>query len=243
MLANAKKIFLDALFPRFCLNCGKEGTMLCADCFSLIEITCFVFCPFCSRPTRLFQGGLCPKHRSRHLKGLYFAASYRDKLVKNMITRFKYQPYLKTLAPTLASLIITHFIKTKNTMIFENGENSALVPIPLYKSKKRKRGFNQSEVIGRIVAAYFQVPFLDNVLFKIKKTAPQVGLSSQERADNLKNAFAIKNPAQIAGKKIFLIDDVFTTGATMEEAAKTLEAAKARSVWGIAVARETLDGN
>ena len=240
-MISPKKIILSALFPQFCLNCDKEGALLCPDCLALIEITDFIFCPFCGKPNRVFQKGVCPDHRSFRLDGLYFAASYQDKLVKKMITQFKYKPYLKALAPTLAFLIITHFIKTKNTMVFKNGENSAIIPVPLHKAKKRKRGYNQSELIAEIVAAYFQTPFSNDVLLKIKKTAPQVGLSSQERAKNLNGVFAIKNPAQIAGKKIFLVDDVFTTGATMEEAAKILNAAGARSVWGITVAREPFD--
>lgn len=240
MFEILKKMFLDILFPQFCLNCDKEGKLICSDCLSLIEICDFVFCPFCSKPNRLFKKGVCSKHHSHHLDGLYFAVSYQNNLVKKMLTQFKYEPYLTTLAPTLVSLIITHFVKTKNTIIFENGENSVFVPIPLTKNKKRKRGFNQAELIAEILAGYFQTALLTNALFKIKETSSQVGLSFQQRTENIRDVFMVKNPAQIAGKKIFLVDDVFTTGATMEEAARVLKQAGAKSVWGITVAREPL---
>ncbi len=240
MFEVLKKISLEVLFPQFCLNCDKEGKIVCSDCLSLIEICDFVFCPFCAKPNRLFGKGVCSKHRSHKLDGLYFAVSYQNNLVKKMLAQFKYEPYLKILAPFLASLIITHFIKTQNTNIFTAGENLVFIPVPLTIRKKRKRGYNQAELVAQILAGYFQRPLLAEVLIKIKKTPSQVGLSFQKRSENIRDGFVIKKPAAIAGKKIFLVDDVFTTGSTMEECAKTLKVAGAKTVWGITVAREPL---
>ena len=250
-MSKKRKIILDIIFPQFCLNCDKEGELVCEDCLSLIEIMDFIYCPLCQKPQRMFKGGVCGNHPPRFLDGLYFAASYQDKLVKKMITQFKYEPYLKTLAPFLASLIITHFVKTKNTKIFtdgenpvrglaSNGENPIFIPVPLTNRKKRKRGYNQAELLSQILAGYFQRPLLTDTLIKIKKTPSQVGLSLRERIKNVRGAFVVQDPFLIAGKKIFLVDDVFTTGSTMEECALTLKAAGAKSVWGITVAREPL---
>ena len=250
-MANKKKTILETLFPQFCLGCDKEGEIICSDCLSLIEISDFVYCPFCTKPQRVFGKGTCANHRSHFLDGLYFAASYQQKLMKKMITQFKYEPYLKIIAPTLAFLIITYFVKTKNTQIFtdgenpvrglaSNGENSLFLPVPLAKNKKRERGYNQAELIAEILAGYFQVPLMTGALVKIKKTPQQVGLSLEQRKKNIRGVFTVQSPALIRGKKIFLVDDVFTTGSTMEEAASVLKQSGATSVWGITVAREPL---
>ena len=243
MLENLRKTFLDTFLPQFCLNCDKEGEIICSNCFSLIEICDFVYCPFCKKPQRLLKKGVCANHHRHFLDGLHFATSYQDRLVKKMLANFKYEPYLKTLALPLASLIIAYFIKSKNTMVFTSGENSVFIPIPLNKTKKRKRGFNQAELLSEVLAEYFNVSLLRNVLLKIKKTPSQVGLSYEQRKENVRATFLVKNPGLIASKKIFSIDDVFTTGSTIEEAARVLKQAGAQSVWGITVAREPLTSN
>jgi ComF family protein len=110
--------------------------------------------------------------------------------------------------------------------------------VPLDRKKLRSRGYNQSEELARELSKIVKVPAISDVLLKTRPTKPQMELSGQERAKNLLNVFAIKNPEKIRDKKIFLVDDVYTTGSTMEECAKTLRQAGAKSVWGIALARE-----
>jgi len=260
-----KKFFLDTIFPQFCLGCGKEGSIICEDCLSLIEISEFVYCPFCKTPKRVFgeslftnsqervsngstetskrfqYRGTCPSHQKMKLSGVFSATSYKNPLVQNLIKKFKYEPFLKTLASPLAYLIISHFLLTENKIIFKDQFNSLLVPVPLLSSKKRDRGFNQSEEIAQKLSSFFKIPFLTNNLIKIKKTQPQVELKRQGREENIKGAFRIENPQEIQGKRIFLIDDIFTTGSTMEECARVLKQAGAREVWGIVVAREPLE--
>jgi len=233
---------LETIFPRFCLNCDREGKLVCDDCLSLIEINDFVYCPFCALPTRLLNGkGVCQKHYGKFLDGLYFAVSYRDKIVKKIISQFKYEPYLKTLSPVIAFLIISHLIKTKNQELSRGGENFLLVPAPLTSRKKRNRGYNQAEVIASELASVLPITLSVDCLIKIKETPSQVGLSLTQRQANVQGAFLVKNPEQIAGKKIFLVDDVFTTGATMQECARMLKASGAKSVRGITLAREPLN--
>lgn len=140
----------------------------------------------------------------------------------------------------MAYLIIAHFSITKNQLFQQSGENSVFIPMPLHKNKKRKRGFNQSEIIAKELSLALNIPLKTNILVKTENTQSQTNLTREERAKNIKNAFQTKNPSEIEGKIIFLVDDVFTTGATMEEAAKTLKKAGASHVWGLAVAREPL---
>ncbi len=235
---NFKKFFLDLFWPQFCLGCQKEGDLICSDCFSLIEILEYQFCPFCKTAQRVLDKGACAAHQSKNLKGLFAATSYQNFLVKRLLKSFKYQPFLKTLAKPLTDLIIVHFLLIDKKKIFQPVDNSLFIPIPLFSSRYKWRGFNQAEEIAKILSLYFRIPYQSDNLIKIKKTQPQTELKAIEREENIKNAFKVSLPKDIQGKKIFLIDDIFTTGATMEEAAKTLKQAGAREVLGITVARE-----
>lgn len=253
-LPNLKKFVLDTFFPQFCLGCSREGSLICDDCLSLVPITDYQYCPFCHSPNRVMGKGKCSSHRQMQLDGLFAATSYQEPLVKKLITSLKYKPYTKTLAEPLAYLIIAYFALSENRAIFRDVENSLLVPVPLSRSKQKERGFNQAELLAEELSRFFKIPLLNNNLVKIKKTQSQTELKKEERAKNIQGAFAVKPfPARprpgregqkehltVQGKKIFLVDDVFTTGATMEECARVLKQAGAREVWGITVAREPL---
>ena len=106
------------------------------------------------------------------------------------------------------------------------------------KNKIKIRGYNQSEELAKELSKILQIPVVSDALIKIKPTKPQMELTKLEREKNLDGVFQIKNPEQISGKKIFLVDDVYTTGSTMEECAKALGDAGIKQVWGIAIARE-----
>ncbi len=235
-----KKFLLDTLLPQFCLGCGKEGSLICQDCLSTIEILEFQYCPFCQKANRLINGEKCQLHHQTKLDGLFSATSYKNTLVKSLIAKFKYQPFLKNLKEPLAYLIIAHFLLTENKTILKEAANCFLMPVPLSNKRKRWRGFNQSEELAKIVAAYFKVPLLTNNLQKVKNNQPQIELSKEQRKENIKGVFQLKNPELIRNKTIFLIDDVFTSGATLEECASILKSAGAEQVWGIVVARETI---
>lgn len=113
-----------------------------------------------------------------------------------------------------------------------------LIPIPLAKKRQKERGFNQSEEIGKELSKFLKIPLVNNALIKVRETLPQVELSGKEREENIKGAFWCRDENMVKNKTIFLVDDVFTTGSTMEEAARVLKEAGAKKVWGITVARE-----
>jgi ComF family protein len=242
---NIKEFIGDLFFPKFCLGCRKEGIYLCDDCRALLDIAEFDYCLCETKPQRLpdlknaiKRNGKCSRCQNKKLSGLYFALSYKEKqLTKKLIYQFKYQPYLKDLAKTLASILVEHFVLSgKNTN--EVWDKGVLVPVPLDKSKLKIRGYNQSEELAKELSKILKIPVISNNLIKIKSTKPQMELSKEERGKNLENAFIIKTPAEFADKKIFLVDDVYTTGSTMEECAKVLCGAGVKQVWGIALARE-----
>jgi ComF family protein len=233
MTEKIKNFLLDFFFPKFCFGCGREGSYLCPDCQSILEISQYQYC-LCQKPNRLPTGGKCPKCRSKKLDGLYFAIDYQNILIKKLIQGFKYNPFIKELAGTLTSLIITHFQLLDNKPDFSN---SILVPIPLNEKRLRWRGFNQAGEIAQGLAKFLKIPVARNCLTRIKNNHPQVKLAAEERKENIKDIFICQNQKEICGKKIFLVDDVYTTGATMEEAALILKKAGAKEVWGVVVAR------
>lgn len=240
-LTAIKNWFLELFFPSFCLGCKREGTVLCQDCQATLEISSYRYCLCNKNPLRLpeeSRQGKCSRCQNLKLSGLYFALPYQEKLLtRKIIYQFKYPPYLKILAKPLAEMIVSHFVLT-NQDLKETFENAVLVPVPLEKSKLKHRGYNQSQLLASQLGQILNVPTDFTSLIKIKKTAPQMELNAKERAENLKGAFAIKNPAIIAGKKIFLVDDVYTTGATMAECTEVLKRAGAKQVFGIVIARE-----
>jgi len=234
-----KDIIIDILFPRFCLRCQREGDWICSDCLSTISILEYEYCPFCMQ--RVFEKTICYKHKNKNLDKLFFAVSYRNSLIKKAIKKFKYPPFLRELTPYFCYLIISHFLLIENKTILEDRNNSFLIPVPISPSRKRWRGYSESEEIAKQLSISLKIPILTNSLIKIKKTEPQSKLSKSQRIENIKNVFKVKNALKIEGKRIFLVDDVFTTGATMEECAKKLKEAGARNVFGITIAREEIN--
>lgn len=215
-LSITKEFIFDLLFPKFCLNCQKEGSYLCQDCFSLIDI---------SEKEYYFL---------KNLNGLFCPASYDNFVVKKLINQFKYQPYIKELAKPITSLIITYLINLDKV---KNLQGFILVPIPLHKKKLKIRGFNQAEELAKELSKFLKTPIFEDVLIKIKQTPAQVELKKEERLKNIKGSFFCQKPEVAKGRKILLVDDIFTTGSTLEEGSLTLKSAGAKEVWGIVIAR------
>jgi ComF family protein len=212
-----KKFLLDLFFPKFCFGCQKEGSYLCQDCLSVLEISS------CHQ-----------KYSTKNLADLYFALPYQNPLVKKLIQKFKYKPFIKELAENLASLIITHLQLLDNK---PNFTNFILIPIPLNEKRLKWRGFNQAEEISKELSKFLKLPLISNCLVRVKNSYPQVELTAEARKENVKDTFFCQNKEEIFGKKILLVDDVYTTGATMEEAARVLKKSGAKEVLGIVVAR------
>lgn len=230
---SLKTFILDLIFPKKCLNCGREGTFCCEDCFSLIEVNPFENC-LCDKPQKTIVTGRCYRCERRSLNGLYSATDFKQKIVRRMIHNFKYRQQIKGLAYPLSALILTHLYFIAK--VFPDG--SVIVPVPLFSKRKKRRGFNQAEEIGKIISEHLGIEIsLDN-LERIKNTRQQVGLNKEEREKNIQGAFRVRNPIELKNKIIFLVDDVYTTGATMEECSKILKRAGAKQVWGLTAARE-----
>ncbi len=226
--------FLDIIYPRFCLGCGQEGFHLCPDCLSLIEITEKRFCPFCA--STILSNGRCSQHQKQALDGLDFAIGGENLLFEEALAKFKFPPYYQDLAAPLASLIVAH-LRLNNYQKTLFRRTPVLVPIPLHRKQEKERGFNQSFLLAKQLAQEFSLPIRRHWLQRQKNTHPQEDLNLEERQKNQKGAFRCPFPKLVTGQRMILIDDVFVSGATMEEAAQVLKNEGADFVWGITITR------
>ncbi len=223
-LLKVKEGLLSVVFPVYCASCGKEGELCCADCQAILPRTAFLACPVCS--ARNPAGRTCERCKSKTaLSGLIAASSYADPAVRNLIKALKFDSSME--AAALLKRACVHARGVAHAVL----DNFSVQPTPLHKRRERMRGYNQAEIIADTFFPGLKI----NALRRVRWGTPQTELQDEERRENLKGAFtALKD---IKGKNILLIDDVFTTGATMEAAARALRMAGAEDVWGFVVAR------
>jgi ComF family protein len=227
----------DYIFPKKCVVCRKKhGSYLCENCFSFLSFDPKSLCLLCNNPT--FNNLTHPRCRKKHaIDGCFSALSY-NKTVQKLIYNFKYNPYLTDLKNVLTDLFYESIIQNENFMKQLKVGEWVFVPIPLSSTKLRKRGYNQAEILACELSKKFNFPVL-NLLKRAKETKTQVGLTNLQRKLNVKEAFDFINPKSlIIDQRIFLVDDVATTGSTLSEAAKVLKKAGAGKVFGLTLARD-----
>ncbi|MBI2625809.1 ComF family protein [Candidatus Parcubacteria bacterium] len=234
MLAFGQKLYsagLNLLFPRQCVGCGAEGTYLCPSCASHLGKLPSLTCLACGR--RRPDGRTCDTCRKKlHLAGLVASLSYGDPLARELIHELKYQR-VREIAALLARLVT----ETLKELAPHLTRDCALVPVPLYPSRMRERGFNQAELLAASLATTFNLPLMPAIV-RTRRTKPQVELRDPELLKaNVAGAFALSRNTHILPKVIVLVDDVATTGATLSACARALRSAGAREVWGAVVAR------
>lgn len=217
--------FARGRWPQACVLCGAESTpgTLCAPCTSDLPWLPASRCGVCALPVA--SGGLCgacialPPRFDR--VDAPFAYRYP---VASLIHAFKYGGRLalaRTLGEALAQAV--------------SRDADAIVPMPLAPDRLKQRGFNQALEIARVVAAHTRTPLLRDAVRKVRDTPPQAMLPWKERARNVRRAFACDD--DLSGRRIAVVDDVLTTGATLDELARVVRAAGAVSVAGWVVAR------
>jgi len=156
------------------------------------------------------------------------AAGLFEGPLREAIHVFKYRP-VRSLGKPLAAWMAEQVRMTVHLDL--------AMPVPLHRTRLRHRGFNQALILADGISERFSVPLLYDNLLRLRSTRPQVELSGHERAENVKGAFGLARPSEVREKRILLIDDVFTTGATMNECAKVLKEADAASVTVLTLAR------
>lgn len=220
---------IDLVLPKFCVGCVNEGTWLCDNCASLIQIPREQHCPFCEVVTA--AGRTCEEHHSAALSGCLAAGYYHDPLLRDALHRYKYE-FAEDLAPTLAA----HLARMAQKFHTVFPRRALIIPLPLTATKLRERGFNQTLALATAIANTLSLP-LATILIRTRDATPQAQLAPDARRTNLTNAFAVTDTNPVRGQSILLVDDVLTTGTTMEAAATVLKFAGANEIFGLVLAR------
>jgi ComF family protein len=244
MIEYIKEGLLNFVFPLDCKICGKpiresKGYSICEDCFKTIELIERPYCVKCGKPlmpTDAFKqdrGILCLNcKRKKYSFEFSRSVGIYHRVLKKCIHLFKYYGE-KKLAKPLGKLMVDYLLKNNE---FKN-KLDLIIPVPLHKNDLKKRGFNQSVLLGKVIGDYFSIPVGESVLIKKKLTPFQINLSKKEREKNILRAFSVEKPEEVKGKNILILDDVFTTGATVEECAKELMKAQAKNIFVLTLAR------
>jgi len=231
LLRSGKLIELavDSFFPRRCVGCGKVGGFLCPECLGKLPRLLPPLCPNCGRPQA--SGIVCPDCRRRQTEIDGIRSPFRfDEVIRKAIHQLKYRN-LKTISPCLAELLADYFMSNPLP-----GE--ALVCVPLHPRRLRERGYNQSSLLAGELGRRIDLPGIDDCLIRVRQAQPQVrAVDVEERRRNVADAFLCRDE-RVRGKQIILIDDVCTSGATLESCAAALKNKGAASVWGLTLARE-----
>ncbi len=227
------KIFtflLNAIVPKRCLGCAKFDTWLCDCCHTTLPILTEQHCPICKKATTPL-GQVCLKcNKDIYIDSVFIISTFDSSLLRNLIHYLKYK-FIKEISNPLGLLI------AQTLMNYHIPSPDLIIPVPLHKRRLRWRGFNQSELLAQSVG--LTIPIDTISLIRTKYTTSQVKVKSRKkRIDNIKNAFCVVEPLKIRGKSILLVDDVITTGSTLEECAKVLKKAGAKKVNALVLARE-----
>ena len=223
-------MLLDWLFPKECVGCGEWGNYLCEDCVNkLIEIRNHI-CPMCGKSSLYGMSHTQCRH-PWGMEGLVGVMEYKG-LMKRIIRKFKYK-LVRELVKVVVELIIT-----SSEIGYISRFKWLVTGVPLHKNKWRLRGFNQSDEIAKVLAEAWGFEVETKVVTRVMETQPQMSLVGEERKKNVAKAFDDgEQIGRVYGKRVLLIDDVWTTGATMRECAKVIKRAGAKEVWGLVAAR------
>lgn len=229
---------VELLFPGSCLACGEapespSPVMLCPRCRAAVNLISGPLCRCCGKQFQKAAG-------SDHLCGLCLKGYYHFEVARSLIS---YRPPVTTIISSFkyhgqtTSLKSFRSFQLQSPSLTELKPPEIIMPVPLHRKRLQERGFNQALLLARTF--YPDQHHLINfqILERARYTEPQTSLSGKRRRDNLKNAFLIKNWEKIEGKRIMLIDDVFTTGTTVNECARVLKKAGAKEVQVLTLAR------
>lgn len=230
-LQSIVNVVKEVLFPLFCIVCGAEGEFVCGECFESISLEGVMCCPMCHKVNA--DGGCCAScadasYIERHIS----ATTYKDdSLVKKLLHAYKYE-YVDV--ESFLFRVVEVFCLL-NPDLFADVD--IVVPIPLHRRRFVERGFNQSLILAHAVASILDVPMWQHLNRK-RYTKQQARLSRSDRQKNLDNAFVYAGDPPSPGSCVLLVDDVFTTGSTIQAAAAAFFAKESNiRVFGFSLAR------
>jgi len=227
---------LDFIYPQRCpvcqtaLSSGRE--LMCQNCmfkFREKERLLGPYCPSCKRQLPSLSDG-CECEESDQALEAVFSLGVYDEETEALIENFKYRRK-RRLGAFLSEVLSERLL---NSAEFPTAD--FIVAVPLHKRKLRERGFNQSKIIASQLSEKLGIPVLSDSVIRKRNTRTQTGLSREERRKNVKDAFKLTGKVDLKGRRLLLVDDVLTTGATVSECARTLKNAGAKKIWGVTLA-------
>ncbi len=233
--------FFELIYPPTCAGCGNsisgEKNPICSNCMHHLQMIEKPVCPLCGAPLaapadpKSLKCKFCPPGK------LYFnrarsVYSYKDKTIKNLIHALKFN-YQQNLATPLSRMLYLGFKKYYDKDI---NKIDALIPVPLHKKRLLDREFNQSLLLSREIALKTEIPLRNDLAQRIRPTPAQSSLDTKSRMKNLANAFTISPKVSVEGFTVLIIDDVMTTGATINALAKTFKDRGAAKVFALTLA-------
>lgn len=236
--------FLNLLFPTPCRTCGgplngKARSIICGSCWGKIRIIKGPHCGCCGRPLSSEKAlsyspghlcGLCRSSEFYFIQARAAALYERGGVLREALLLFKHGGK-RSLGKALVKLMIQ-----EGAVKFDLANFDLLVPVPLHPKREREREFNQSLVLARGLGQHYKIPVLKGNLQRVRPTLPLSG-GRKERVAQVRGAFSVKRSDRIKGKRVLLIDDVFTTGATVNECSRMLLRAGAVEVAVYTLAR------
>lgn len=236
-------VLRDWIFPTRCEACheylrGGDGIGICRDCWKKIILLTGPCCPRCGKPFASeaalshSPGHICGDCRKRRPSFDHAVAAGRyEGVLAEAIHSFKYRGRTG-LAKPLGLLAVEAMNRLPPV--------DCLVPVPLHPSRLREREFNQALLLCDRVGGLLDLPVIPDILERVRRTPPQIGLSIKDRRRNMRRAFVPRHPNRIKDRTVALVDDVLTTGATVNECARILKRSGARSVCVLTVARTSV---
>jgi len=219
---------LNLLFPPRCVSCKKEGEFLCKDCIKQFSIFNLQFSK--KKPKDA-------QKEWKYMDGVIYALDYAENpQIQAAIQQFKYR-FTKELAEYFGDLIAQKL----GELSMNKGKTNILIPVPLHKKRLNYRGFNQAELIAKSVCEKVGDSRISHLLKRVKNTSQQAKLNKKERHENLEDAFILESglahESGLQNAVYFIVDDVCTTGSTLENCAKVLKESGLQKVYGLVVAR------
>ena len=228
-IRSAIRASTNLLFPPRCVHCGADGNLFCQTCVAdSIRLMPSEMCRRCALPSAQNTCEACFLEQPALNRAI--AAYAFDPAIRDAVTSFKYND-IRALAPRLARLLVEALPESVRNTI------DVLVPVPMSRSRLRHRGYNQSELLAMRVSQIADVPLETHTLTRLRDSGSQAGAQSlSERTENMIDAFEVSG--EVAGWRVLLIDDVMTTGSTLNACAKALKEAGADWVGALVLARE-----
>ena len=224
-----KRVALDLFFPPRCIGCEREGKYICDSCCEKLPLISPPVCTICGRP--LTDRNSCPGciEGPVAIDGIRAPFLFHG-IIREAIHEFKYRN-LKSVAPLLAGFLQDYLLENPIP-------GDVLVPVPIHRKRHRERGYNQSSLISRELSRKNGLPVIEDCLIRRINTPPQIRTTSaSDRRKNIADAFTCINDT-LEGRHVILVDDVSTSGATLNTCAEVIKSSGAAGVWGLTIALE-----